>query len=439
MPDPKPPLVALDDDPTGAQLVDRARVSVDFGAAAVRGAAGTAVASLHLLTNARALTPDDAYRKVLAAASGARAGLPEAPLMLRGDSTLRGHLLEEYAAVRDACFDGVPVPLLLAPALPSAGRVTVGGSHLLERDGVRVALSETDYARDPDLGYASSRLLEWAQERSRGYFAAERGIELGLGPLRADPEAAILAAVRQLGDGEGAAAIAADAIELADLEAIGRGVLACHRAGVGLVVRGSPALVPAIAGNLATGPVRVEVGAGGILVVCGSFVELSGRQLAALERAWPGCAVTVDPVALASEDEWVWGAESRAAVAAAQRNLDAVGLAIVTTPRRRDRSLDAAARERLARRLALTCRGVEAGAVVAKGGVTSALTFSEGLGARLAEVVGPLRPGVSVWRPLDGPRAGSTYVVVPGNVGGDDLLVDVVGALQNDRKERLNA
>ena len=66
---------------------------------------------------------------------------------LRGDSTLRGHLLEEYRAVRDSTFAGSSSTAPAAfPALPAAGRVTVGGTrplrarrhpHTAARDRVR--------------------------------------------------------------------------------------------------------------------------------------------------------------------------------------------------------------------------------------------------------------------------------------------------------------
>ena len=95
---------------------------------------------------------------------------PGAQLVLRGDSTLRAHLREEYDAVRDVAFPGLTPTLLLVPALPAAGRVTVGGVHLLERSGRRVPLHETEYATDGVFAYRSSRLLDWADERSHGLF-----------------------------------------------------------------------------------------------------------------------------------------------------------------------------------------------------------------------------------------------------------------------------
>ena len=63
--------------------------------------------------------------------------------------------------------------------------------------------------------------------------------------------------------------------------------------------------------------------------------------------------------------------------------------------------------------------------VIAKGGITSAVTARDGLGARAARVVGPILTGVALWRLPDG----TDYVVVPGNVGGPDLLVDLVAAI----------
>ena len=63
------------------------------------------------------------------------------------------------------------MPLLLVPALPASGRVTVGGVHMLERDGARVPLHETEYARDGALSYSSADLAAWADERSGGQLA----------------------------------------------------------------------------------------------------------------------------------------------------------------------------------------------------------------------------------------------------------------------------
>ena len=62
------------------------------------------------------------------------------------------------------------------------------------------------------------------------------------------------------------------------------------------------------------------------------------------------------------------------------------------------------------------------------GGITSAVTLQHGLGAGEAEVVGPVLPGVSHWHAI-GRRGPLEYLVVPGNVGDDDLLLGLVERL----------
>ena len=108
--------------------------------------------------------------------------------MLRGDSTLRAHLWEEYDALRAVVAPGrADVPLLLVPALPAAGRVTVDGVHLLERDGERVPLDRTEYARDGALAYSDAELGRWADERSGGRLAAADAVDVPLERLRRRP------------------------------------------------------------------------------------------------------------------------------------------------------------------------------------------------------------------------------------------------------------
>ena len=98
-------------------------------------------------------------------------------LISRSDSTLRGHLLAEVAAVQAARqdvlgrgFDGV----LLIPAFPEAGRVTAGGIHFARIGPGFVPVGETEFARDPAFGYRSSELREFIAERSGGAVRPEQ-------------------------------------------------------------------------------------------------------------------------------------------------------------------------------------------------------------------------------------------------------------------------
>jgi len=72
--------------------------------------------------------------------------------------------------------------------------------------------------------------------------------------------------------------------------------------------------------------------------------------------------------------------------------------------------------------------------VVAKGGITSSDTATEGLGIRRAWCRGNMLPGiVSLWEPVAGPAQGIPYIVFAGNVGDDRALAAVISTLRSRR------
>jgi uncharacterized protein YgbK (DUF1537 family) len=410
---PRPRAAVLDDDPTGTQAVAGVPVLFDWSSAdAVRAAVGEA-RSVHFLTNSRAYPPARAYEIVRGAAQAAANALPDARVVLRGDSTLRAHLREEYEAVRDAVFpDGAPV-LLLVPALPAAGRVTVGGVHYVIRGGARVPLHETEYARDATFAYRDARLLQWADDRSGGLFDRDRGRECAPDGV-AD---ALLSLV-------GPAVCVPDAESIADLEAIAAGLDEAEGLGAEVIVRCAPTFAGVLGGSLSHGLVEPPPAPTGVVLVCGSHVPTTTRQLRALVDAYAQSLVEVDVHVLAGDTA---EREIERARREAGSRLRTHRLAIVATGRERaDLSLEQG--ERVAVNLARVLQGLEPvpEVVAAKGGITSAVTVREGLGARSADVIGPIAEGVALWRAhVDGGRDLS-YVVFPGNVGGDELLVQVV-------------
>lgn len=412
--------VALDDDPTGVQTLAGIHVLLSWDAAAVCAALDDRP-SVHLITNARAYAPARARSVTASAAHAAHAGVPGAHILLRGDSTLRGHLLEEVEAVASVVTPHRVPPLLLVPAFPSAGRVTIDGVHLIQRDGHRVPLDETEYATDGVFAYRNSRLLAWAEERSAGLFPADDGREIHLAELRADGSAAVASALTELEAAGRPGVLAPDAVTAHDLELIASGYREAVAAGVPALIRCAPALAGVLAGTTAPGLVPPPKAPQGILVICGSYVSSTTAQLGVLLDERPGALIEVDPVALASREP---ESEIVRAASFASERLRRDGLAVVSTPRRRPpgtETLDAG--ERIAAGLAAIAGSVapRPSVVVAKGGITSFVTLRDGFGATEAEVVGPILPGVSRWRAGD-----LEYLVVPGNVGDERLLADVV-------------
>jgi len=412
-------VVVLDDDPTGVQTLAGVRVLLRWDADHVRRAlAGRR--SVHLITNVRALPAEAAHEVTAQAARTALAGVPDALVVLRGDSTLRGHVREEVLALAEAVTPGRLPPLLLVPALPSAGRVTIGGVHMLEREGRRIPLHQTEYASDGVFSYKDARVLVWAEERTAGLLRARDGRELHLDELRSGGPALVAAALRQLEQAGRPAALVPDVGDASDLELVARGYEQALEDGVTALVRCAPAFAGALSGATAEGfaPAPRAVRA---LLVCGSWLSTATAQLHALVDAYPGSIVEVDVEALASPDP---EPEIERAAATASTLLRAGPLAVLTTPRRRPAGTETfAAGARISAGLARAAGNVSPrpSCVVVKGGITSCVTLRDGFGAREADVLGPLLPGVSHWRTgeLD-------YVVVPGNVGDERLLADVV-------------
>src|SRR4029078_3684665 len=71
----------------------------------------------------------------------------------------------------------------------------------------------------------------------------------------------------------------------------------------------------------------------------------------------------------------------------------------------------------------------EVGGVGAKRGITSGEVARTGIGATSAFVLGQVLPGVSVWRMSARDGREVIYVVVPGNVGGQEHFPRVLDAL----------
>lgn len=411
--------VVLDDDPTGTQSMCDVTVVLRWDDHEIEQIPGR-VRCVHLLTNSRSLTGTGAAEVVESAARASNRAWPEARVILRGDSTLRGHLVEEYEALRSVIAPHAKPPLLLVPALPAAGRVTIGGVHSVRVEGRLVPLHLTEYAADGALSYSDSALVRWAEERSAGRFRAGDGVEVGLGLLREQGGPAVAAAIKAASLRDRPAVVAPDAETDADLEAIADGLRLADAAGCQPIVRCSPAFAAILTGTKAESFVSPPPLSGGVLVLCGSFVSATTAQLEELESAHPGTTVTAGVARLAGDGA---EAEIQRLAETASALLERGRLAVVATERARDPDLvDLTAQRRIAEALARVAGRVPAGLLIAKGGITAAVTASTGLHAATARVIGPLMPGVSYWR-LD---RGQSYVVVPGNVGDAGLLVDLV-------------
>ncbi|WP_427015464.1 four-carbon acid sugar kinase family protein [Pseudarthrobacter sp. P1] len=453
-------LVVLDDDPTGTQSVANLPVltrwdTEDFRWAFAHRIGGEQARAVYVLTNTRSLDPDEAAARNVEIVTSALAAAKESGTTLgfvsRSDSTLRGHyplepdtMAATIMAVAGESTDGV----VIVPAFPDAGRITIGGVHYTRADGgTLVPVAETEFARDASFGYKHSALAEYVQEKSAGRFQAADVIVLDLDTIRAgtaeEGAQAIADAVDAAVD---STPIVVDVVTENDLRILALGLEEAEKRGKKLLYRVGPPFVRARIGqeiHAELAPEEIYPAAGhtpsshGGLIVVGSHVGVTTRQLAALTAAHSAARIVEIDV------EQLLGA---GAAAYLDRTVDQVvealhdGDAIVHTSRLLIKTDDAAQSLEIARTVSAavvavvnrTLKTFPPRFVIAKGGITSSDVAAHGLQIRHAIVRGPMLPGiVSLWEPVDGPAAGIPYIVFAGNVGDDQSLAAVTRKLSS--------
>ena len=325
-------LGVLDDDPTGSQAVHNVQVVTVLDekayGAALDGPAGTCF----VLTNTRSLDEPAAVEMNQRAARGLiavaeRAGV-RVQLISRSDSTLRGHVMAEVAAlqavrysVSGRGFDGV----LLVPAFLEAGRVTAGDIHWARLGADLVPVGETEFARDAAFGYRASDLRDFIAEKSGGTIRPGDVASISLADIRLGGPSRVQELLAQVRDGRW---VVVNATEYSDLDAVACGVLRAERNGRSFLFRTGPSFVrallgmgpkaplrgaqiwppasPAAGGGPTGGPTGDPAGdpAGGHgLVVVGSHVGQTSRQVAALNARGGVTGVELDVPALIRGDD----------------------------------------------------------------------------------------------------------------------------------------
>ncbi|MCU1442781.1 MAG: hypothetical protein JWQ59_931 [Cryobacterium sp.] len=439
-------LVVLDDDPTGTQSVSELPVLTSWEVADFLWAFGQGSRAVYVLTNTRSLGPAEAFGRNEEVVRNAIAASDRSGVLIgfvsRSDSTLRGHYpleTDTIARVLEECgrppIDGV----VIVPAFPEAGRVTLGAVHYVRDAQGLKPVSETEFARDSTFGFTNADLPKYVEEKTGGRVPASAVIVLDLTTIR-EGATAIADAIDEA---TRSTAIVADAMSEDDLRLLALGLEEAESRGKQLLYRVGPPFVRARIGQEPRSPLlRDEIfrsgqaTAQGGLIVVGSHVGLTTRQLAHLRETHPNIPlVEIDVETLiGTEHEGLYLQGITHQVLAALVSGDV----ILQTSRALVRSNDpdaslAISREVSAAIVAVVRRVIAAAPprfVVAKGGITSSDVATFGLGIRHAIVRGPMLPGlISLWEPVDGPAQGIPYVVFAGNVGADDSLSEVIRVL----------
>ncbi len=462
-------LVVLDDDPTGTQSVADLAVLTqwdvaDFAWAFTHIRQNQTKPAVYVLTNTRSLDPAEAAARneeIVRNALAAAAGNVRLGFVSRSDSTLRGHyplepdvIAATVAAETGEATDGV----VIVPAFPDAGRVTIGGVHYMrgtgEDAGTLTPVAETEFAKDASFGFKNSEMAKYVEEKSRGRFPAGDVIVLDLNIIRAgasaqDPTISAKAIADALESATNSTPIVADIVTENDFRALALGLEEAERRGKKLLYRVGPPFVRGRIGQeIRTALTSQEAFAGntpstaGGLIVVGSHVGVTTRQLNALTAEHSSArTIEIDVEKLIAGTESAGESEAEAYIATVVSDVvDALrkGDVIVHTSRLLIKTDDAAASLKIARTVSSavvavvnrTLKTFPPRFVIAKGGITSSDVAAHGLEIRHAIVRGPMLPGiVSLWEPVDGPAKGIPYIVFAGNVGDDQSLTEVTRKL----------
>jgi len=427
-----PPIVVLDDDPTGSQTVHSCLLLTRWDPETLKLGLQDRSPIRFILTNTRALPPAKAA-EVTRSVCGAlkevmgELGWERALFVSRSDSTLRGHypLETDVMAAELGPFDAH----FLVPAFFEGGRITRNSVHYLRVGERWIPVHETEFARDAVFGYHHSYLPEYVQEKTQGRIRAEQVVRLTLEQIRAG-------CLERLLRLEGNVCCVVDGETQADLDRFAQDVWAALEQGKRFLFRSAASLLTALA-QLPPQPVPPEEMGQFVrsdrpgVVIVGSHVQKSSQQLARLlqEPGIQGIEVEVKRLLEAGKE-----AELLPAILEQVHRAYGQGLTPVVYTSREEVGFDGANPEarlafgqRVSRLLMAIVQGLPEGIgyLISKGGITSNNILSVGLNLPAVRLLGQIYPGISmVLTPADHPRFPNLPVVLfPGNVGEADTLV----------------
>lgn len=386
-----------------------------------------------LNTDSRALEPDTAYSRVKTAAFLLKeAGVPH--IYKKIDSTLRGNLGAEIEAVLDVFdFDLV----VIAPAFPRNGRVTVGGYQLLNQ----LPVEATEIARDPKAPVRESRLPDLLGRQSR--FGVGH-VELNTVLLGMEAIFKALMACLEKGD----RLITFDAASDSHLLDIALAAASLHKRVLWVGSAGLAGVLPEVfSWPAGAGIPSSPPGSRPVLVVAGSVSSITARQIDFF-RKQPGAglvAVDARRLVTGTEEEVkrcvhlgasfldhglnvaVVSAAGPDSLAGTRSAGPAGGLTQVEVSNLVARGLGIIA-------LRLVGLGVEG--LVLTGGDTAA-SVCRALGGTGTEILFEVAPGIPLGRLRGGPYEGLRIVTKAGAFGDDRAICNAVQSIRSQRELKL--
>jgi uncharacterized protein YgbK (DUF1537 family) len=284
---PLPLLVALDDDPTGTQTCHNVIVLTvwDVPTLVAEFSRTDAGGGFFILTNSRALHTEDA-RKLIAEICGnlqtaAKEASVEFEIVLRSDSTLRGHFPAEPEVVDEVL--GRSDLWVLAPFFFQGGRYTIDDLHYLKEGNDLIPAAQTPFAQDATFGYRNSNLRDWVVEKSNGTISKQQVKSITIDDVRVGGPKAVTEKLMKFGKGD---VVVLNAAAEEDMDVAVLGILDAAAQGKKFLFRTGAAFVSTRLGIESTSPLsakdlgidRAKNSLGGLIIV-GSYVPKTTLQI----------------------------------------------------------------------------------------------------------------------------------------------------------------
>lgn len=418
-------VIVLDDDPTGTQTVYDIPVITETTTTAFESELQKGTKLFFALTNSRMYPAREVAEGSFVLGIAIRKAChrtDKRPLIIvRGDSTLRGHFDYEDRYLANGLGINNLHPFFI-PAFFEGGRFTIGDVHYVKEDVHLIPAAQTPFGKDSSFGYKNSNLNAWVEEKAfRGKLPVEPPISVSIKDLRATSPTSLKDKIAGKKNNQTCIINAADYTDLK------RAALAILRFAKHPQLRTSASFIKALLGQperpLLTFP--KQAGLGGLIVV-GSHVPKTTAQLRHLQSAHTLEAFEVDVRALLAQKP------SLAPAALAQKIANAYSAGhnvLLYTSREVITTEGAAANLDIAATVSSYLEAVVAALpsapafLLTKGGITSSRIATESLGVKRAMAIGKVQPGVPTWEL--GPESkfpGLPFIIFPGNVGEEDSL-----------------
>lgn len=435
-----PKIIVLDDDPTGSQTVHSCLLLMRWDVDTLRLGLADKVPIFFILTNTRALTPENAasitqevcHNLKLAIAAE---GITDFLVVSRSDSTLRGHYPIETDVIAQE-LGGFDAHFLI-PAFFEGGRVTRDSIHYLHIDGVPTLVHQTEFAQDSVFGYHHSYLPDYVEEKTSGRIKAREVARFLLPDIRQG-------SLERLMELKGNQCGVVDGETQQDLDQFAQDLLTAAASGKRFLFRSAASILTSLA-QLGPQPIAPEEMAKykptanpGVILV-GSHVKKTTQQLEQLLKEEDVVGIEVDVKRLrdnpSQRDKLLQEILDKVKTVYQENQTPVVytsreELTFETRQKRLDFGVAVSAL------LMDVVQGLphDIGFLISKGGITSNDVLSTGLNLRFARLLGQVLAGCSMVRTsADHPLFPNLPVVLfPGNVGDAQGLATVYRRLKDN-------